>query len=496
MTATAAQAAINALLRYNPRQPRDGDGRWTDGSPGGSADLTRTNVELSDGDRQFLSDYVEDGRSYREINDALRGQRELTREMADKVARLDGITADAQLDSDTTLYRAMSVKSTDRLMGDIIRGSGTITDPGYGSASGDRDAVEDFKGTTDNTVVFEIKARKGQPVLVLGDDLSDTAMMQTPQEVLLPRGYRLRIDKVSSRRRDGQMVWTVQATYEGADPQAITAAFNPHQRRGDDGKWIKMGGGGGPSVRAQRAARRGVRPTASDSVELPDQPPVKVAPRFGDYAEGWMREADPADRAARFWQGRFTDQRTIRQVFRNITAGADPLEGVDLDDPHLAPGYLHVTPDRPEGMDWDTWEEHSKTLPKFYTKEDLGNELVSAARWLHESLADAPVTTEPLYRGMRMNRSAIPEPGDTWEADVISWAEQRYEVERYAWMPEDPELGRVGDTEVVMRLRGPKRSVDLGPGLLNEHLTQGRYRVVSVTGRGRRRFITVEEVAE
>jgi hypothetical protein len=277
---------------------------------------------------------------------------------------------------------------------------------------------------------------------------------------------------------------------------ALVAAYNPLQRRGDDGKWIKMGGGDGPSVRAQRAARRGVRPTMSDSVELPPQPPIKVAPRFGDWVDGWMRREDPADRASQFWQGRFTDQRAIRQVFRNISVGADPLEGVDLDDPHLAPHYLQVTPDRPEGMDWDTWEQHSQTLPKFYTREDLGNELISAARWLHESLANAPITTQPLYRGMRMNRSAIPEPGDTWESDVISWSEERWQSERYAWMPEDPALGRVGDTEVMIRLNGPKRSVDLGPDLLNEHLTQGRYRVVKVSGKGNKRFITVEEVAE
>lgn len=241
-----ATAAISELvLAFNPRQRRDRQGRWADEpgdgpGDGPSADLTRSNVDMTTNERQFLSDYVEDGRSYREINDALRGQREMTPEMADKVARLDGLAGRARLDGDATLYRAMSVKVRDPIMGQLIEGEGTIADPGYGSASGDRGAVEDFKGTTDNTVVFEIQARKGQPVLVLGDDLSETAMMQTAQEVLLPRGYRLRIDSVSNRRRSGQTVWTVKATYEGADSPAITAAFNPHQLRGPDGKWIKM----------------------------------------------------------------------------------------------------------------------------------------------------------------------------------------------------------------------------------------------------------------
>jgi len=274
---------------------------------------------------------------------------------------------------------------------------------------------------------------------------------------------------------------------------ALLLAFDPNQRRGEDGKWIKMGGGGGSSVRAQRVARRGLRPTKSDSVKLPPQPQIRPAPRFAMNTSPWMGMEDPADRAAHFWQGRFSDQRAIRQTFRNVAAGDDPMAQGVLDNP-LAPGYLHVTQDRPAGMDWDEWEAHPKE--QFYTEDDLRNELVSAARWLHESLANAPVTTEPLYRGMRMPRSAIPEPGDTWESDVISWAEQRWQVEQYAWKPEDPELGRVGDTEVVMRLVGPKRSVDLGPGLLDEHLTQGRYRVLKVTGKGNKRFITVEEVAE
>lgn len=34
MSATAARAAIDALLRFNPQQPRDSKGRWTDGSGG------------------------------------------------------------------------------------------------------------------------------------------------------------------------------------------------------------------------------------------------------------------------------------------------------------------------------------------------------------------------------------------------------------------------------------------------------------------------------
>lgn len=273
--------------------------------------------------------------------------------------------------------------------------------------------------------------------------------------------------------------------------------FDPNQRRGDDGKWIKLGDG--PTVRAQRAARRGLRPTASDSVKLPPRPVVKAAPRGSIMGPNWDQMDDPDERAAHFWQGRFSDQQAIRKVFRNIAAGNDPVEGLDLEnnsnwDLHL----LRTEPPRPPGQSWEEYEAQypDGDTPRVYDRDDLRNELVNAGVWLHEQLANAPVTTQPLYRGMRMKRDDVPAVGDEWGSDVMSWAEERWQVERYAWMPEDPALGRVGEMEVVFRLNGPKRSVDLGPGLLDEHLTQGKYRVVKVSGKGRKRFITVEEVED
>jgi hypothetical protein len=287
-----------------------------------------------------------------------------------------------------------------------------------------------------------------------------------------------------------------EASIADLDELAAEFDFNPSQRRGDDGKWIKLGNG--PTARAERAARRGLRPTASDSVKLPPRPAVKVAPRGSTMGPNWDQLDDPDDRAAHFWQGRFSDQQAIRQVFRNIAAGKDPVDGLNLEtnrnwDLHL----LRTEEPRPPGMAWEDYEAaYPDGGPRVYDRDDLRNELVNAGVWLHEQLANAPVTTQPLYRGMRMKRDDVPAVGDTWGSDVMSWAEQRWQVERYAWMPEDPATGRVGEMEVVFRLNGPKRSVDLGEGLLDEHLTQGKYRVVKVSGKGRKRFITVEEVEE
>lgn len=340
---TEAFARASLAMAYNPHQRRDSEGRWA-GDIGGvvsaAADLTRANVDLTPEDRQFLSDYVEDGRSYREINDALRGNREMTPEMADKVDHLDSITTRAKLPGDTTLYRAMSVRSVDKIVGQIY-GKETITDLGYGSASGDPDAVEDFKGTGPQTVVFRIKAKKGQPVLVLGDDLSDQAMMQTAQEVILPRGYKLKVDKVDGRRRDGVMVLTVDATYEGAsEPEPLTAAFNPHQRRGPDGRWIRM-----PTSELKRPRRSGKGRARTRHVEVEHRdgrPVYKIGGRERSWSPAEARAvADALDATAGGRSvpppvpGRVVSdgyqRRTIEQVqpFRNNKGGVTLSVGRD-----------------------------------------------------------------------------------------------------------------------------------------------------------------------
>lgn len=262
-------------------------------------------------------------------------------------------------------------------------------------------------------------------------------------------------------------------------------AFNPRQLRGPGGRWIDSAGSPGP--------------TRSSEVKLPPRSPVKAAPRAAIFTDGWMHREDPAERAAGFWQGRFSDQRAIRQVFRNIATGkGDPTDGLNLDtDRNWDMTYLRAEQPPPRGVGWEEWTaQHGGNVPRVYDRDDLRDELVNAGRWLHEALAAAPTSTAPLYRGLRMDRADVPKVGDSWDSDVISWAEDRGWAEVYAGMEEDPTLGRVGKTEVVLRLSGKKRSVDLGPEYLDEHLTQGRYRVTRVTGTGNRRFVTVEEVTE
>lgn len=227
---------------------------------------------------------------------------------------------------------------------------------------------------------------------------------------------------------------------------------------------------------------------ASQAVKLPPQPPLKTPPErpyegvplHGHLTvwEDWQRDPTPAGRAVGFWQKYLFDQQMIRRVFDNMATGKnDLLDGVDLDSGFET--YLEAT-------DWNK--------KPIFDKNDLRNDLVSAARWFHEQLQNPQTTARPLYRGMLIDRKQIPNPGDTFSNKLASWAEDRYWAEYYAGQKPMPEFGRTGDTEVVFRLQGNKKSVPLHDGL-GEHVAAGTYRVVRVTGSGRKRFITVEEVA-
>jgi hypothetical protein len=505
------RAAFNAMLAFNPRQPRDTRGRWTKAAGGVPAADPRATlargIKSGIADRQRLGDGASATVERVTFNDGSEAVRKYTRkvlgrsakdqndaeELAAKVAQAIGVKAPAVLRvSDAEIL--MEYEPDHMPAASWLRGAETerlATTP-----QGQRMGLLDLLISNPDRHPGNYLVSDDQSEITAIDhgfaweDLEDfypsvflrsygrTAPL-SPEDVetLRPRLQALRGDFEQLGHAD----WhdSVMEMFEHIAPRAvgterlfsITAAFNPSQRRGPDGKWVKMGG-----------------------AALPVYRPVKPVPRGAIFADGWMHRTDLAERAAGFWQGRFGDQRAIRDVFRNINAGREPMDGINLDK-GFNMTYLRVEERPPLGIGWEQWEaDHPDGGPRVYDKDDLRDELTNAALWLRESLADAPVTRQPLYRGLRMKKADIPAVGDAWDSDVISWAEDRGWAEVYAMREEDPELGRVGEMEVVLKLAGPKRSVDLGPELLDEHLTSGRYRVTRVSGKGRKRFVTVEEV--
>lgn len=247
-------------------------------------------------------------------------------------------------------------------------------------------------------------------------------------------------------------------------------------------------------------AAAGKKPAARRKLgALPPQPPIKALtrekytdlPRKGTLVLpgnefGWMQSDDVGLRARGFWYGRFEDQRNIRQVVRNIDAGRDPLEGVDRAASVYTEAAVYRSKDGPDG---------GPTFEPVVTVDDLDNDYVSAGRWLAGRLREQQPTTRPLYRGMLMRRDELPQAGDRFSTDIASWTDQKDWAQYYADLEADPDLGRVGDTRVVFKMIGPKHSVPFDEErFLGEHVARGDYEVVSVSGKGRRRTVTVREV--
>lgn len=229
--------------------------------------------------------------------------------------------------------------------------------------------------------------------------------------------------------------------------------------------------------------------TTAFAPALPDQPAISPPPRFTSdgwmafpgTGYGWITSTDIADRAKGFWFGRFADQQKIRAVYRNIAAGRDPMDGV------TTTGSWYTS-----AISYNSKTGKERPL---VTEHDMRNDLISAALWITNVLRTAPQTTAPLYRGVLLHRRDIPAAGDRLTFDLASWAQERGWAEYYAGLPADAETGREGDTEAVYRISGFKHSVHLGSECLDEHLATGTYEVIKVSGRGRRRFITLRETA-
>lgn len=213
-------------------------------------------------------------------------------------------------------------------------------------------------------------------------------------------------------------------------------------------------------------------------------PKLKVAPQlaenamFASSSEPWVFNDDPDKRAVGIWASSFNGMDAVRQVFRNRAAG------------------------RPDFADFEfSSKRFNFTVLKMpeYTEQDLRNDVLASAMRLQERLDAAPTNKTRLYRGMRLSRDSIPSPGDTFDQDIASWTADKDWASVYA---STEDAYHKGDIQVIMRLEGSHRSVDINSDLPSfmygsqEHLAGGRYRVKAVTGSGRKRTVVVEEVPD
>lgn len=238
-----------------------------------------------------------------------------------------------------------------------------------------------------------------------------------------------------------------------------------------------------PGKHDQKNHGRRKSTSSADTSAKSTAPDVKVMPTDAEGAifalgdEPWVFERDPDKRAVGLWASSFNGMDAIRQVMRNRAAGRADFHDFTLSSRRFNDTVLQM----PE-----------------YSEHDLKDDVLAAAINFRNRLNDAPTAGGRLYRGMRFSTDSIPKPGDTFTQDVASWTDDKGWANVYA--NADDEYHR-GDVAVIMRLEGQHRSVNINDDLptfmrgSGEHIAGGTYRVKSITGRGKKRTIVVEEVS-
>ncbi len=254
----------------------------------------------------------------------------------------------------------------------------------------------------------------------------------------------------------------------------MTRRFNPSLHpRDEDGRW------------AEKAASR----IGGGRGGRPEQPKLNVLPRMAahPFGSGWQENPDPEYRAIALWAESHAGHQAVKKAMDNIAAGRQWDEGINFDHGRFMLTYRRIE------------DEHGEP-DRVYNRDDLRADILSAAIEM-QRLIDNPTThKKPLYRGVRMNRDSIPKEGETFEVPQASWTEDKDWAGYFANLEVDS-TGHLGDSSVVFRMTGQKRTTDIDQTVQSvgiqsggEHLGSGRFRVKKVRGRGRRWSVQDEPV--
>lgn len=250
--------------------------------------------------------------------------------------------------------------------------------------------------------------------------------------------------------------------------------------------------------------------STKDTVPMPELEKPTVTTRYpegaidpvtgrlfpADSGASWQSMDDVEMRAGGVWSEYYHGMRNVRQVIRNRKAGKPDMEGVNPKD-----GWLTQYQRVGEVQYGNNGPRLGEVLKKgdLYTEKDMGIDLRNSATVLQNKMDNAPSHKTPLYRGMRIPRNKLPKEGETFSHDISSWSTSRDSAAVHAYRPEVPSLGIVGDTTVVMRMTGQKKSAFIGDivgsGIVNdEHIANGTFRIKRVTRKGNSANIEVEQV--
>lgn len=219
---------------FDPNQPRDEDGKWTDGGTAWSWGDEAVNEyngpetafaqSLPQADRDLLQNYYTAGTE--EVNGALRNKRTLDGKAGEAVKLLDKAFLEAPaLPAPLILYRVVPLSVAEEWMGGADE-RGIVGDRAFVSTTISESAISNLQEDLDDeTFVFEIKVPAGAKALPLAGLSGGHFTWQ--QEYLLPRNSRFHDNG------DGTLTLVTAANVH----EFKANAFDPNQPRDTDGKW-------------------------------------------------------------------------------------------------------------------------------------------------------------------------------------------------------------------------------------------------------------------
>jgi hypothetical protein len=179
------------LKGFDPDEPRDEGGRWTNG--GGDGDGTGegttatplvSSVNFSSKQMEALAEYAIDSTP---LNNALRQGKQLTKEQNQLMRNVDAAISNNAINKNITVYRGVSDVMVQRY---VAMGIGKTTlQAGFLSTTKDLDVAKEFGVGLMHIEVPQ--GRNGIDMAHVYKDMNDPAGPQSEHEVLFGRGQKL-----------------------------------------------------------------------------------------------------------------------------------------------------------------------------------------------------------------------------------------------------------------------------------------------------------------
>ena len=300
---TSKVLAVSAMLdkgypEYDPEQPRDSEGRFSDSGGLSTQGLNDDKVEVfrkpTQEELAAFQGYQSEKGKWRKINRELRSHSEPSESSRTFLAAMDSFTATAEVTQDSHVWRGVSQTALDA-WGELKEGQ-TLVDSGYLSASMHDSVAGTFAAGGDFGLgaVMQIELPAGSK---LGPVFDTHSAYVGEGEIILPRGskfvYKGKGIRFIEEVGDVDVFYFSLVKFTKGYPE-----FDPDQPRDSEGRFSDSGGSSAPTLTAGMV--RHLREPTADELRA-----------VSDYQDGSVNEAMRNDT---------TRARSLRSMTRIIAA--------------------------------------------------------------------------------------------------------------------------------------------------------------------------------